>query len=168
MDYHNNYEYNNYGENIYNQIYTPPIPMLKNITINKNLLIRGIKILDIGWTTIAYFLIALGIIQLYNFINTKISGPFNLEKEKKRSTTSLLIDVLFKLWVMAIISYFVRNLFQLIPFPLDNFNNSGYQHLKVKEVMSGATFATYLILFNYNFQQQVIILKNRFDNVKNN
>ena len=136
--------------------------------IKHEFLIRGIKILDIGWTTIAYFLIALAFIQLYNLINAKISGPFNIEKEKKRSTVSLLTDVLFKLWIMAVLSYFVRNIFQLIPFPLENFNNSGYKHLKVKEVMSGATFATYLIMFNYNFQQQVIILKNRFDNIKNN
>jgi hypothetical protein len=121
----------------------------------QELIVRSIKIFDIGYAGAVYFLMALFVIQMFNFIG----GDFNIDEEEKKTTSMLLIEVIVRIWVIAVLAYFARNLFELVPFPLEGVY--GYQHLRVKEVTSSAIFFSFVVVFDTRLQSKVGILKER-------
>ena len=124
--------------------------------LTSEIVLRSIKILDIGWTTCAYFIMGLGMSVI---IGKFIPKPTTAESDKK-STIRLFGEIILHSWLLGVIIYAARNIFPLLPWPLEGV--WGFQHLKVKEVQSGAVFATTLIMFNSTLAQQVTYLKDRF------
>jgi len=89
-------------------------------------------------------------------------GEYNEIETKNKSTIRLLIEVLFKTWIIGITAYIERNIFAAIPFPLQGFH--GYDHLKVKEVSSGTIFLAFLLIFNENYRNTVKVLVEKLQN----
>lgn len=127
-----------------------------NEALYKEFIIRSIKIFDIGYAVVGYFLLAIITIYIFN----KIYGKFDKEKEMKKSTQRLVFEVLFKSWLIGVVSYFARNIFPLIPFPFDNIY--GFDHTKVKEIINGAFFPAFVITFDTYYRGQILILVDRF------
>lgn len=121
----------------------------------KDMCLRFIKILNIGWATIAYFIIAIITIDVID----KIYGNFDEDKYRKMSTFELNKSTLLYLWVIGVLIYIVRNIFPLIPFPLDGI--MGYDHNKVQEVTSANLYAIFIMLFNKRLQGYYSIIKER-------
>jgi hypothetical protein len=125
-------------------------------TFMQELVIRLIKLLDIGYAGAVYFICAMIVIQIFN----RIGGEFDINKEEEKTTGQLLIQVIVKIWIIAMLAYVVRNLFELVPFPFEGVY--GYQHLRVKEVTNSAIFFAFVVVFDSRLQSRVAILKDRF------
>jgi len=109
--------------------------------IKHNLLMRSIKILDIGYITVIYIFVSL----LCARITDKILGKFDPEKEKNKSKLRLTIDIIVAMWSYGVLIYIVRNLVEQIPFPLDGYD--GFEHKRVKELGSASVFTFTFMLF---------------------
>lgn len=117
--------------------------------------LRSIKILNIGWATVAYFIMAIITI----FILEKIYGRYDPKNYEKMSDFNLNVEMLSYVWLIGVLIYLARNLFPLIPFPFDGF--FGYDHNKVKEVTGASAFAIFVVLFNERLQGYYSIIKKK-------
>ena len=111
-------------------------------TLSHDILMRSIKIFDIGYITILY--IALSI--TFAILTDKIMGEFDAKKEGKKSKLRLTIELILTVWLYGVLIYFVRNVVGFIPFPLDGFH--GFEHKKVKELNSATVFTFTYVLFS--------------------
>jgi hypothetical protein len=71
----------------------------------------------------------------------------------------LYIEVALHFSFLSIISYAVRNLVELVPFPLDGM--FGFKHIEVKELTSGALFATLLFFLQTHLQEKLYYIVDR-------
>lgn len=116
---------------------------------------RSIKVVDIGYSAAAYFTFALLVVIILN----KLSGPYDQKVEDEKSTIRLIIDIIFRMWLIGVLAYIARNLFHAIPFPFNGMY--GYKHLHLKEVQESTIFVAFVVIFDVHLQSQVITLKKR-------
>jgi hypothetical protein len=133
---------------------------MKNL--EKEIVIRTIKIIDIGYASVVYIISAIILVSILN----KLSGKYDKTVEEKKSTIRLFGDVILRTWIIAIFAYIVRNLFQMIPWPFEGVY--GYKHLLVKEVIHSSLFVSFMVIFDHNLQGHVSILKDRLNIFYNN
>lgn len=124
----------------------------------REVLLRSIKIINIGWATVSYFILAV----LTIFLLDKIYGKYNPKYYEKLSTFEINKEAIIYLWILGIFVYLVRNIFPLIPFPFDGLY--GYDHNKVKEVTTAAIYAAFIVLFNERIQGYYTLIKQRLFN----
>jgi len=115
----------------------------------KELIIRSIKIIDIGYITVIYVMLGIILARLC----VKHFGKFDETKAKKKSIFQHMIELIFLLWFIGVIIYIVRNLVPLIPFPLDGYY--GFKHLKVKELTSATFFTISFMYFQVYYQNKI-------------
>ena len=123
-------------------------PIKQDFDLKKEIIIRGIKIIDIGYVIVIYFAIGVTLALLID----KMFGKYNQEEDDKKSLIRLFSEICFQLWISGIIIYIARNLLPEIPFPLDKVY--GFDHKKVKEVTSIATF-----IYAFFFFQETNFMK---------
>jgi hypothetical protein len=123
--------------------------------MNDDLVMRGIKLIDIGWVSCGYLIMAL----VASILFKKFLPKTNPEKVNKKSTAALFGDLLFKAWLVGVLAYFARNIMPLVPFPLDGFK--GFSHLRVKEVSDGFLFVPFLLTFTNLFADPANALYDR-------
>ena len=128
------------------------------LNYKKEIIIRSIKIIDIGYITAIYLI--LGIIGAR--LCDKYFGNFNIDDERKKPLYKSIIEIILYLWFIGVVIYIVRNLVPLIPFPLNGIY--GFDHFKVKEVTSAATFAIAFIYFQEHYQNKIKYIYTRIDN----
>jgi hypothetical protein len=120
-----------------------------------DLLMRSIKIVDIAFISTLYFLVAYYLAKSLDIFFTKYIGK--LEEGKKYTQFQLMTEIIIQMSITGILSYVGRNLIQMIPFPLDKYQ--GFDHMKVKEVSSGALLTALLVFFQTNLMSKINYLK---------
>lgn len=133
---------------------SPPKPVH---TFGEEVVIRSIKILDIGYAAAVYFMAALLCVKLLNW---RVATD-DLERNRKKSTLVLGLEIVAKVWLIGVLAYIVRNLFELVPWPFQGVY--GYDHLKVKEVTNSAVFVAFMVVFDASLQNKVKVIKERFN-----
>ena len=123
----------------------------------KEIIVRSIKILDIGYITSLYFI--LGVILAKSC--DKYLGKFDEKNEKQKTIVKSVIELILYLWFIAIVVYIVRNVIPLIPFPLNGIY--GFDHLKVKEVTSATMFSISFIYFQQYYQDKIKFIFSRMN-----
>lgn len=122
-------------------------------TVFEDLVVRGVKLLDIGVSTLAYFVMALVcIVALNKFRTTKGSVD-----EEKKSVSHLMFEIITRAWLIGVAAYLARNLWTAIPFPLEGV--CGYKHLKTGEVTGSAVFVAFAVTYDTQLQDKVKTLK---------
>jgi len=114
----------------------------KTQTISNDILMRSIKIIDIGYITVLYITISL----LCATITDKVMGKFDEKYESTKSLWQLTLEFVLVVWFYGVLIYVVRNVIELVPFPLNNYH--GFSHKKVKELSSAMVFTFTFVLFS--------------------
>ena len=123
---------------------------MKTQTLQNDILMRSIKILDIGYITVIY--VAFSVICA--FIIDKTIGKFDENKEMGKSAWQIICEMILAIWFYGVLIYVVRNLVELIPFPLNGYQ--GFDHKRVKELGSATVFTFTFLIFCEYFKNKVI------------
>ena len=127
----------------------------------KEIVIRSIKILDITYITFVFGLISLFIVSLLDKYVYKYISFQKVDKEEDKNFYLLLLEILICLTINSIVFYFLRNLLQFIPFPLEGVY--GFNHMRVKEVESATIISFILIWFSKVLREKLIALQSKID-----
>ena len=127
------------------------------MNFKKELIVRGIKIFDIGYITALYLILGIIFAKVFD----KYLGKFDEEEENKKPVWRIILEVILFSWIIGVTIYIVRNIIPMIPFPLNKIH--GYDHLKVKELTSGFTFAVTFIYYQHYYQKKIRSLYLRLD-----
>ena len=120
---------------------------IKNsMNTNDEILFRSIKMLDIGYVTILYFIIAYVLGYYLDILFLNIYG----NDYENKSKIYLTLEVLLQISMVGIFAYIGRNIIQLIPSPLNGIG--GFDHKQLKELSSSA----FLLVFIFFFQKNLI------------
>ena len=115
----------------------------------KEVVIRSIKILDIGFITAIYLTLGIVLAKLCD----RVLGELDEEKDNQKPRWQVFIELFFYTWFIGIVVYVVRNVVQMIPFPFHGVY--GYDHFRVKELINAVIFfATFLNLQEY-YQKKI-------------
>jgi len=122
---------------------------------SKDFAIKIIKVADIIYITILYFAIGFLLAFVLDLCSEKLYG-FHYDA---KSIVVLIGEVLSQMTTLTVCAYFLRNLVQLIPFPFEGVY--GFEHLRVKEVSSGAMITTFGTIFFYDLQNKLHYIRER-------
>ena len=125
-----------------------------------HLILRLIKIFDIGLLGVYYFI---GAIIFITFFNGFFKRLYNTKEKpiKETSTIILFFQTCFQTAVIAMIAFFVRHFVRNIPFPLQGVK--GYDHFRTKEINGGIVIAFAMITVFSDFKNRAVELASRFD-----
>ena len=113
---------------------------------------RIVKILDIGYTTLIYFMMGLIIAGLIDILY----GKYDEKTEKEKSFPRRTLDLVGMIWLNGVIIYFIRNVAELIPSPFDGYY--GFKHNQLKELDNAYVFDFVLIYNQPNLIKRMQIL----------
>ena len=114
-----------------------------------NLGFRLVKMLDIGYITTIYVILAV-------FLSTIIDemlGVFKADEAKKEGHVIFTLKTIGLVWMTGIIVYIVRNFVELIPSPFNGL--AGFEHLRLKELTNAAAFAFVFLLYQKNLRARL-------------
>ena len=125
-------------------------------TLAQDLRIRGIKILDIGYIGLIYFVLGIAIARLMQNYFKK----FDKEKEDKKSFTQHIVELILIVWLFSVTTYVVRNFAELIPSPFDGLY--GFEHKLVKELSGASTFVFIFLYFQDYYKDKFTFLYQKY------
>ena len=139
---------------------TPPKPTVpaKKMPMLQDILIRGNKMIDIGFITTIYFILGAIVANLI----TNFQTEFNNKEEDKRTLINSTLSLILLIWTNGVLIYFARNLVELIPYPFDTF--FGFHHNKVKELGAATAFTFVLLYYQPNLNKMMKYLSVRWKN----
>jgi hypothetical protein len=136
------------------QTLTPDQTINPKQTLSNNILLRLIKIIDIGFIAVIYT----GLALLFAKITDKILGKFDTTKEEKKPKWQITVEMFILIWVFGVLMYISRNIVPLVPFPLDGYQ--GFSHAKVKELNVPIIFSFIYMLFGEHIKSKIIYFYN--------
>ena len=127
-----------------------------------NIILRSIKLIDIFYITFIYGIPSIIVVAfldkyIYNNINFDKSIP-----DDKKSSKLIFIELLICLSINGVCAYILRNILQLIPFPLNGFY--GFNHMSVVEVKNGAMIAMIMLWFSTGIHSKVTAFQHNLGN----
>jgi hypothetical protein len=123
-------------------------------TSSPTLTFRAVKMGDIAYVTVLYFATGYVVAQVIEGIFKGIYGEY-----KYNSSSYLIFQIVLQVAVIGMVSYMFRNIVEHIPYPLDGVE--GYNHKKLKELTGPGLLTFFIMLFSYNLQQKIAIVRNR-------
>jgi hypothetical protein len=102
------------------------------------------KLIDIGLVTVYFFTLGLLFAKLFD----AAYGDFEKEKYEKHPTALLFAEIVLHLFLIGVVAYLLRNLVQLIPYPLEGMG--GFRHERLKELEGGHVLSIVMIFFQKN------------------
>lgn len=123
--------------------------------LKKEAILRLIKITDMGFTVIIYFIIGITLAKLSDMIY----GTYNKETDRKKSTFRLCVEIFSMIWIDLIIFYLVRNVVEWIPSPFHGVY--GYDHFRLKELSGSAVLGVTYVYFQNNLRNKLSDLNKR-------
>jgi hypothetical protein len=121
----------------------------KTQSLTDDILIRSIKIVDIGYITVLYIIMSL----ICAIITDKVMGEFDEKKEAQKPVWRLTLEFILTIWLYGVLIYVVRNVIELVPFPFDGYH--GFSHKKVKELNSAMVFTFTFVLFSKHLKAKL-------------
>jgi hypothetical protein len=107
---------------------------------------RFIKIMDIGYMVILYFIFGIFLSK----ITDRIFGGYSKKEIKAKSTLRLIMELVVTIWFNMVLFYVARNIMEMIPSPFDGLY--GYDHSRLKEVTNTAILGLTYLYFQSGFR----------------
>jgi hypothetical protein len=123
--------------------------------LKKEAIFRLIKMSDMGYTVIIYFIIGVILAKL----SDAIYGTYHPETERKKSTVRLCAEILGIIWLDLILLYVARNIVEWIPSPFHGFH--GYDHFRLKELNGSMVLGATYLYFQNNLRSKLSDLNKR-------
>ena len=123
----------------------------------KDLNFRLVKVIDIGYITIIYFIIGV----IFSRILDWGFGKFNKKSEKSKHIIYIALELIFMIWIIGISTYLVRNIVELIPSPFEGM--AGLVHRKIKELGGAGVYTLIVMSCAYHFRDKLDEFNKRFD-----
>jgi hypothetical protein len=124
-------------------------------TILQSTVFTAIKLTDIAFITIIYFVLGM----LGASLVDSILGDFDEEHAKKTPIWQTWLELFLQMSLLGICIYIARNVIRIIPFPLNGLY--GFDHFRMKELDSEFIFAFPFIFFQNHFTKKLQHLYNR-------
>jgi hypothetical protein len=117
-----------------------------------------VKLIDIGITYTYFFVIGLIMAKIFDYVY------FDLLEEKKIDWETypislLILNITTHFFLIGVSVYFIRNLVELIPYPLEGV--AGYQHNRLKELGGGAVLTFMIFIFQDNLTEKIKVCAHR-------
>ena len=119
------------------------------MALKDELLLRSVKVLDIGFVTIMYFTAGMFFAKAFD----NFYGPFDEKREKAKAFLQRLIEVIGMMWLSGVVIYVVRNFVELIPSPFDGL--FGFEHLRLKELTNAGVFSFIFLFFQGHMKSKI-------------
>ena len=120
-----------------------------------NIKFRLVKSLDIAYVTLLFFIFSFYFASLTDHLFFKLFGSSNNPK----NYIVLLLEISLQIAVgVGVLSYIIRNIVQLFPYPFNGYYK--YDRSRMNELIKGSLISTFLILFQTNLQAKITNLKN--------
>jgi len=129
-----------------------------NQSLGHDVLMRSIKIVDIGYLTVIYVAFAIVCAKLTD----RIFGKFDPSKESHKTMVHLSLELVIALWMYGVLIYLIRNIVPLFPFPLNGVG--GFDHLKVKEVTNPTIFVFVFLAYSDHLRNKIKYYYERLSN----
>jgi hypothetical protein len=123
--------------------------------LKKEVIFRLIKITDMGYTVILYFIIGVTLAKL----SDAMYGTYDPETEQKKSTARLCAEIFGIIWLDLVLLYLSRNIVEWIPSPFHRFH--GYDHFRLKELNGTMVLTATYLYFQNNLRSKLGDLNNR-------
>jgi len=120
------------------------------------LLFRLVKMADIGYITVLYFLSGFTVARL---LDTYIN-KYNKADEDKKTTLQLIMEIVFFLWINGMLIYLIRNIIELIPSPFENIY--GLKHDLLNELKYAPILEFTLLYYQVHLTDKLKNLYDRF------
>ena len=108
-----------------------------------------VKFADIGLVTIYFFFLGIAFAKVFDYVY----GKFVEEDYKKTSRLRLFLEIIVHIFLIGIVAYFLRNIVEFIPFPLEGVG--GFQHHRLKEIEGGHIMAIVMVLFQKSLHDKI-------------
>lgn len=122
---------------------------------------RSLKILDIGYIAVLYFIAAAIMTVLFD----KAWGEWSLEREALKSTFRIGVELIFMVWVFGVTTYIMRHIVEKIPSPVSFIPLSNpdlkFDHKQVKDLSNASVFTLILLGTSYHFRKKLEYFYNR-------
>ena len=120
------------------------------------LLFRLVKMADIGYITVLYFLSGFTVARLLDTYVNK----YNKAVEDKKTTLQLIMEIVFFLWINGMLIYIIRNTIELIPSPFENIY--GLKHDLLNELKYAPILEFTLLYYQVHLTDKLKNLYDRF------
>ena len=114
---------------------------MKTPTIQHEIIMRSIKIIDIGWVNVQNVVYAFIFAQIVD----NIFGKFDIKKESEKPLWRVIIELMIDFWIYGVVVYIVRNILNAMPFPLNGID--GYDHSRLRELNMPVFFSFMFFIF---------------------
>ena len=109
-----------------------------------------LRLIDVGLLGIYFLFFSI----IFAIAVEKLYSP--LFGDHPSNTVVLVLEIALYAATVMILSYIIRHIVAMIPFPLDTLY--GYNHGRVSELKGGVIFAFAIILFMNNFKKKIDML----------
>jgi hypothetical protein len=117
----------------------------------------GTKSLSISFLFVVQFVCTFPFVIVLN----KIFKDFNPEQADKKNIIIILLEIIGQLVLVGVLTYVIRNITQLIPYPLEGVY--GIETKRIKEFMSAPLVPFLLLFFFRNLKDKMIYISNRLN-----
>ena len=118
----------------------------------------SVKLIDIGVTYTYFFVIGLVVAKLFDYLYLTILKEDKIDW-KTYPLPLFTANLILHFFLIGITVYFIRNIVQLIPYPLEGV--AGYQHRRLKELGGGAILTFMIFIFQQDLTNKIKIYGNR-------
>ena len=128
----------------------------KKTDMKKEFIIRLIKLFDIAYIFSLYVFGAF----IHSLLLSFLFKDYNKEEYEKKSSIKIFIEICLIFASIGILVYFTKNIFELIPFPLDGYK--GYNHSKLKEINTAIPLTYTILFFQRGLRKKLGVLAKRY------
>jgi hypothetical protein len=120
---------------------------------------RTVKIFDIGYVTIIYFIIGI----IYSRLFDKYFGIYDPKEDAQKNFVQVSLEIIGIIWLIGASTYIVRNIVELIPSPFDGLG--GFVHNKLKEIGGAGVFTLIVMGYTYHLRSKLDQYNRRLNRV---